>query len=500
MIAPSIRDPRMHLAAVIVSLHVLGQVALDFDVSIAQILLCVGVAALVGFVTGMVRDRTIAWPASSVLAGNGTAFVLRIPGTEHGDWWSLRGWWIYVIAVLLGLASKAALRWNGRHLFNPSNFGLVVTFLVLGSSRADPLPFWWGPLSGPTIAALAVIAVGGVALVLRLRIATIVVSFWCSFAAGLAVVAGNDHCMIAPWKLGPACGPSFWWTLATSPEVLVFMFFMITDPRTSPTGRVARVVYGTSIGLGAALLVAPQSTEFASKVAILSALTIVCGLRPWIERRLPAAGSTDDRFAWFVPSAKRSDPRAISWRWTALVPAIVILLVLAAPTTVDDPGILADRPAPLARPSYGSELALPDVRFDESNEVSAHLDDALLRRIARDVAEDFAIIAEAQEAGDDELLATAVAESQLVERRDAMAAQQGVVERITPVRLIVSVARRPGQSAPATLVTVDGTMARATSVRPFHETFEIKLDGDHYVLTTDQPPAGFVEPVTASAG
>ena len=31
-----------------------------------------------------------------MLTGNGVAFVLRVPGTVHGDWWSLRGWWIFV--------------------------------------------------------------------------------------------------------------------------------------------------------------------------------------------------------------------------------------------------------------------------------------------------------------------------------------------------------------------------------------------------------------------
>ncbi len=38
MLLPSIRDPRLHLAAVIISLQVLGQVAFDFRLSIAQIL------------------------------------------------------------------------------------------------------------------------------------------------------------------------------------------------------------------------------------------------------------------------------------------------------------------------------------------------------------------------------------------------------------------------------------------------------------------------------
>ena len=76
------------------------------------------------------------WPASALLTGNGVAFVLRVPGTEHGDWWSLRGWWIFVGTAAVSLLSKYVFKWRGEHVFNPSNIGLVLCFLVLG--RAGP--------------------------------------------------------------------------------------------------------------------------------------------------------------------------------------------------------------------------------------------------------------------------------------------------------------------------------------------------------------------------
>ena len=47
-------------------------------------------------------------------------------------------------------------------------------------------------------------------------------------------------------------GRYFWWVLVTSPEVLVFLFFMITDPKTTPKGtrgahRSTRVSSGSSL-------------------------------------------------------------------------------------------------------------------------------------------------------------------------------------------------------------------------------------------------------------
>ena len=46
------------------------------------------------------------WPASAMLTGNGVAFVLRVPGTAHGDWWSMRGWWIFAGTAAVSLLSK----------------------------------------------------------------------------------------------------------------------------------------------------------------------------------------------------------------------------------------------------------------------------------------------------------------------------------------------------------------------------------------------------------
>src|SRR6202012_4596046 len=154
-------DPRLHLAAVIISLQVIGQVGLHFELSIAQILLAIGTAAVLEVAIPMRSQHVILWPASATLTGNGVAFVLRVPGTVHGDWWSLRGWWIFVGTAAVSLLSKYVITWRGGHVFNPSNFGLVLCFVALGRARAEPLDFWWGPMSWYLALALAIIVAGG---------------------------------------------------------------------------------------------------------------------------------------------------------------------------------------------------------------------------------------------------------------------------------------------------------------------------------------------------
>jgi hypothetical protein len=284
VILPKVSDPRLHLAAVITSLQVLGQVAFEFRLSIAQILVSLATCAVLEVGITFRQKRVLMWPASALLTGNGVAFILRVPGTEHGDWWSLRGWWIYVATAAVSLLSKYVIQRGGRHPFNPSNFGLVLCFLVLPRTLAEPLDFWWGPMSWWLALALAIIICGGFAILSRLKLLVVALSFWAAFAAGIGVLALAGHAMYARWHLGPIDGAYFWWVLLTSPEVLVFLFFMITDPRTAPQGRRPRAVYGICVGLLACLLIAPVRSEYATKVALLSALAIVCALRPFVRR------------------------------------------------------------------------------------------------------------------------------------------------------------------------------------------------------------------------
>ena len=254
MLLPSIRDPRLHLAAVIISLQVLGQVAFDFRLSIAQILVSLLTCAVLEMGIAFRRQHVILWPASALLTGNGVAFILRVPGTEHGDWWSMNGWWIFAGTAAVSLLSKYLIQFRGGHVFNPSNFGLVLCFLLLGPEHADPLEFWWGPMSPWLALAIAIIVSGGLAILLRLRLLGIAIGFWVTFVASIAVLAASGHAMTARWHLGPVSDWYFWQVLAFSPEILVFLFFMITDPKTIPSGKAGRRVYAVAIGLLAALL------------------------------------------------------------------------------------------------------------------------------------------------------------------------------------------------------------------------------------------------------
>jgi len=86
------------------------------------------------------------------------------------------------------------------------------------------------------------------------------------------------------------------------------------------------------------LLIAPQTTEFGAKVALLGGLVIMCVFRPLFDRVFPAPGADDDSVAW-VRSRLGARGPALVGRGAALTAAILVLGagVVAAGTPARDP-------------------------------------------------------------------------------------------------------------------------------------------------------------------
>ena len=347
VILPSIRDPRMHVAAVLVTLQVLGQTVLGFRLSVAQILICLATGALIEFVVTFFKDTAIMWPASGLLTGNSTAFILRTPGTLHGQWWSTHGIWIFIGVVAISMASKYLIRWRGRHIFNPSNLGLVIAFVALGPKLTEPQDLWWIPPGPWLIVTYAVLVVGGLLIAWELRLLGLELAFMAGFAAftALALALVPDHCMVASWHVAPMCGRELWQILVTSPELLVFGLFMVPDPRTVPDGPVARVAFGIIVAILAVLLIGPTTLEFWTKTAILASLVIACALRFALARFLSPLEVRD---------RQRAGRRRLTWRLPAAL-AVALLFVGTLPVAAD---LSTHTPEPAAGLADGSTPTL----------------------------------------------------------------------------------------------------------------------------------------------
>jgi Na+-translocating ferredoxin:NAD+ oxidoreductase RnfD subunit len=327
VLLPSIRDPRLHVAAVLITLQVLGQTVLDFRLSVAQILMCLAAGALIEFVVGFFKDKVIMWPASGLLTGNSTAFILRVPGTFHGQWWSTRGWYIFVGVVAVSMASKYFIRWKGRHIFNPSNLGLVLAFVALGPRYTEPQDLWWIPMGSWMIVTYAILIGGGLLIGWELKLIGLELGYMAGFAvfAALALLPVPDHCMVASWHATSMCGTELWKILVTSPELLIFAFFMVPDPRTVPDGQVGRFVFGVLVALLSVYLLGPTTLEFWTKTAILGSLVIACALRFALARLVEPL----EEAGGLLPAIRR-----IGWAAPATL-GVTLLLLTALPVSAE---------------------------------------------------------------------------------------------------------------------------------------------------------------------
>lgn len=281
VLLPKLADPRLRVAAVVVTLQVLGQTVLGFKLSVAQILITILACAVVEIALTYRSAKVLAWPASALLTGNGVALLLRSAGTRHGDWWALNGVGWFLLAAVGGLLSKHLYRPAGAHVFNPANLGLVVVLAVVGSPYVFPQYLFWGSFgSPPVVASLAVIAIGAAVVLRPLGLLPALGSYLAVFGVGVGVLAARGNCLLAVWQTGPVCGGTFWLNVALSPEVLVFACYMITDPKTIPAGAVPRLLFGAGTAALALGLVSTQSTEYGVKFAILSSLALACASTP----------------------------------------------------------------------------------------------------------------------------------------------------------------------------------------------------------------------------
>jgi len=209
-----LRFDRRYLAPALITCVLLaGQVSFGFLESWTRTLLAIATAIIVELLVGRVLYGK--WPhlASAYISGISVGILVRSPA-----------FWPYALCSAISITSKYVRRVRGRHLWNPTNFG-VVAMLVLASDTVASLSVQWGNNLLPLI---VVWIFGAVILwmVDRLHITLTYVASFLLFAVVRAGVTG--HPLLS--EVAPITGPMY----------QLFIFFMITDPKTTVGPRWAQ--------------------------------------------------------------------------------------------------------------------------------------------------------------------------------------------------------------------------------------------------------------------
>jgi hypothetical protein len=169
-----------------------------------------GIAIVASLLTELILGRifTGRWPilASAYISGISVGILVRSPA-----------FWPYAVCAIVSIMSKYVLRVNGRHIWNPSNFSISV-LLFLAPETVAALSIQWGNYLLPMV----VIWILGSIIIARLHRFHITGTY-----VGCFIVFAFLRSFItsSPWQseIAPLTGPMY----------QLFIFFMITDPKTT---------------------------------------------------------------------------------------------------------------------------------------------------------------------------------------------------------------------------------------------------------------------------
>lgn len=257
----SLRDPRYFQVAVLSSLLVFGVGALDFGIDWRNVIAIVATAQFTQFVGTRAAGLARFDPLSALITSLSLTLLLR---TEF--------WALAALAAAIAVGSKFLVRVRGKHVFNPANVALVA--MMLATDRAWVSSGQWG---SATLGALALTCLGFLVLT-RARRAETTIAFLFAYAA---LLFGR-----ALWLGDPLTIPVH---QLQSGALLIFAFFMISDPKTTPDAAGGRVLYGALV---AAVAFAIQFVHYVPNGPIL-ALVMTAPLVPAFDALLRGS-----RYRW----------------------------------------------------------------------------------------------------------------------------------------------------------------------------------------------------------
>lgn len=264
-------DPRILISGLITLVLVVAQFRYHmvggYDRLLVALLTCmVTEAVLSAFVRGKVVNLQ-----SAYISGLSLTLLLK---PQAGA----LGW--FVIGGFLAISSKYVLRYRENHLWNPTNFA-ISALLLTAPNHLSVLSHQWGN----DLLTNAVIWVFGLVIVTRVRVVHITLTYVASF-----LILNSARALLLGQPLIPELAP------LSGPMYQLFVFFMITDPRTIVRGRRKQMVVVVLVAAVEALIRVgadhnvPLPTAFYVAPAFL-ALAIVGPVAKFVELRRAKSSS-----------------------------------------------------------------------------------------------------------------------------------------------------------------------------------------------------------------
>lgn len=261
-------DPRLYQIATLAGLLAYGVTVLAFDISLVQAVSIVTAALATQYAAGRWAGLARFDARSALISALSLCLLLRTSS-----------WGLAVAGAVIAVGSKFVVRIGGKHVFNPTNIALVVLMAVTGQVWVSP-----GQWGSAAFFGFLMACVGGL-VVNRAARSDVTYAF---LFFHLAIVFGRSA-----WLGEPLTIPLH---RLQNGALLLFAFFMISDPKTTPNSRGGRIVFAALVALGAGYV---QFVLFRTN-GLLWSLAIVATLVPLIDRIWPGP-----RYEWMTALHRR---------------------------------------------------------------------------------------------------------------------------------------------------------------------------------------------------
>ena len=220
-------DPRYLVSFLITLVLVLGEARYGILGGYDRLAVALGVCVATELALSRWLRGRFANPQSAYITGISLALLIK-PRVDL--------LWPFALGGFLAIASKYVLQYRGRHLWNPSNFAIALLVLAAPASVAILSRQW-----GNDLATNAVIWCFGLLIVTRVRMLHVTLTY----VAGFVALAALRHWIVGGpllAEIAPITGPMY----------QLFIFFMITDPKTTVSTVRGRIIVAAAVAVAEA--------------------------------------------------------------------------------------------------------------------------------------------------------------------------------------------------------------------------------------------------------
>lgn len=264
-------DPRLYQIGALTVLLLYGIFALNFDVTLFRAVLLVATAIATQSVCSRIKNVAFD-PRSATISGLSLSLLLRSDSIA-----------LLIAAAIIAVGSKFVIRINNKHIFNPTNGAIVA--MMLTSNRVWVSPGQWGNVA---FFGFLITCIGGLVVnrAARSDVTYAFIIFWSALVIGRSLWVGEP--LTIPFHR------------LESGALLLFTFFMISDPKTTPDSRAGRIVFAALVAFGGWYI----NYRLFRTNGILWSLAAGAILVPIIDALLPAS-----RYQWHRRDAAPAAPQ-----------------------------------------------------------------------------------------------------------------------------------------------------------------------------------------------